>query len=114
MANDPIHGHLDDLILAVLAGGPAHGYAVIQTLRAQSGGVLDLPEGSVYPALYRLERTGLLESDWAPGGARARRVYRITPRGLAALEQGKLDWRRFAAAVDAILRPSAQGGLTGG
>jgi PadR family transcriptional regulator PadR len=107
MRNESIHGHLEDLILAVLSRHPAHGYGILQRLRETSGGVLDVPEGSLYPALYRLERAGLVESAWSRESARPRRVYRITPAGRAALERGRSEWRRFAAAVEAVLAPTA-------
>ena len=59
-----VHGHLDTMLLAILGSGPMHGYAVVQELKGRSGGTFDLPEGSVYPALHRLERNGLLRSRW--------------------------------------------------
>ena len=58
MSSEQLKGHLDPLVMAVLEGGPAHGYAIIEALRARSGGVFDLPEGTIYPALHRLERGG--------------------------------------------------------
>jgi DNA-binding PadR family transcriptional regulator len=103
MKPDLIRGHLDGLVLAVLAAGAAHGYGIIQTLRERSGGEFDLTEGSIYPALHRLERTGLVRSDWSQAGGRPRRVYRITARGEAALEAERAQWRRFAAATEGIL-----------
>ena len=103
MEQDLIRGHLDSLVLAVLAAGPAHGYAIIKALRERSGGAFDLPEGTVYPALQRLERTGLIASSWSREPGRPRRTYRIAASGLASLERKRSDWRRFAAAVDSIL-----------
>jgi PadR family transcriptional regulator, regulatory protein PadR len=73
--------HLDLLLLSVLAAGPRHGYAIISALRERSGGTFDLPEGTVYPALHRLEDGGLLASSWADVTGRRRRVYGLTDNG---------------------------------
>ena len=100
---ETLKGHLDSMILAVLATGPAHGYAIIEELKERSGGTFSLPEGTVYPALHRLERSGLLSSDWSDANGRRRRVYRLTRRGRAALAARERDWRRFAEAVEAVL-----------
>lgn len=102
MSQDAVRGHLDGLVLAVLASGPAHGYALIELLRERSGGFFELPEGSVYPALHRLERAGLVESGWSEAGGRRRRVYDLTAWGRRAVTQRRREWRSFAAAVDAI------------
>lgn len=102
MAMDEIRGHLDSLLLAVLADGPAHGYAVITALRDRSEGRFDLPEGTVYPALHRLERAGLLESAWAEGPGRRRREYAITRPGRAALAAERERWLTFSGGVRAV------------
>jgi DNA-binding PadR family transcriptional regulator len=68
MSATDLRGQIDLLLLSVLASGPAHGYRVIERLREQSEGAFDLTEGTVYPALHRLERTGLLESHWSDDG----------------------------------------------
>ena len=102
MGQDPVRGHLDELVLAVLASGPAHGYALIELLRERSGGFFELPEGSVYPALHRLERAGRVESGWSEAGGRRRRVYELTARGRRAVAERRREWRSFAAAMDAI------------
>src|SRR3954454_5686132 len=103
MKPDALKGHLDALLLAVLADEPAHGYAILERLRARSGGEFDLPEGTIYPALHRLEEGGLLSSAWAPGAPRKRRVYSVTARGKRALGRGREDWRAFSHAVEAVL-----------
>jgi DNA-binding PadR family transcriptional regulator len=100
---EPIRGHLDSLLLAVLGDGPKHGYAVIEELKRRSGGVFALPEGTVYPALHRLEEDGLLASSWQAGTQRPRRVYRLTRRGKRALAAHRSRWERFAQAVEAVL-----------
>lgn len=98
-----ISGHLDSLLLAILEEQPRHGYGVIEELRRRSGGTLDLPEGTVYPALYRLERAKQLKSSWFSAGGRRRRVYGLTNAGREALANERADWRTFSAAVHSIL-----------
>ncbi len=98
-----VKGYLDPVILAVLAGGALHGYAVIEELKARSGGELDLPEGTVYPALHRLERRGLLRSSWTTAGGRRRRIYRLTASGRRELASRTREWRTFARVVDGVL-----------
>ena len=104
MKGETLKGHLDLLLLAVLHRCPAHGYAVIEALRDLSGEAFDLPEGTVYPALHRLERNGLIRSDWSEESGRKRRVYELTPAGREALEKQCEDWHRFAEGVNALLR----------
>jgi DNA-binding PadR family transcriptional regulator len=103
MKAEVLKGHLDALVLAALEYEPAHGYAIIQRLRRRSDDVFRLPEGTVYPALHRLERDGLVKSGWTVEGGRKRRVYRLTRGGVEALAVRKLEWRSFARAVDAVL-----------
>ena len=100
---ETLKGHLDSLILAVVAAGPAHGYAIIEELKLRSRGTFALPEGTVYPALHRLERAGLLASGWSNASGRKRRVYKLTARGRRRLETSKREWSDFASAVDAVL-----------
>lgn len=103
MRAESLKGHLDALILAVVAGGPMHGYAIIAELRRRSGGTLALPEGTVYPALHRLETAGLLSSSWSAGSGRRRRVYELTRRGRRELGVRRGEWHDFARAVEAVL-----------
>ena len=103
MKNEGTGGHLELVLLGVLAAQRGHGYAIISALKERSGGVLDLPEGSVYPALHRLEDRGWVESEWTPSGGRRRREYRITPQGATAFSASRRDWRRLAGAIDAVL-----------
>jgi PadR family transcriptional regulator PadR len=91
------------MILATLGESDAHGYAVAQAIKGRSDGVFDLPEGSVYPALHRLERTGLLASKWSKREGRKRRVYRLTARGHKAVGEQRDEWRRFSTAVEAVI-----------
>ncbi len=103
MKPDELKGHLDGLILAVVAREPMHGYAVIEALKARSGGALALPEGTVYPALHRLEADGMLRSEWSTASGRRRRVYRVTRRGGKELGATRERWRRFAGTIEAVL-----------
>jgi PadR family transcriptional regulator, regulatory protein PadR len=103
MLPDHLKGHVDLLLLAAVLARPAHGYAVIEALRRLSNGAFDLPEGTVYPALHRLERRGLLTSTWSDESGRKRRVYAVTDRGKAALTQQRQDWSAFAHAVHAVV-----------
>lgn len=101
--NAAVKGYLDPVILAVLASDALHGYAVIEELKARSGGELDLAEGTVYPALHRLERRGLLRSSWTTAEGRRRRVYRLTASGRRELASRTREWRTFARVVDGVL-----------
>jgi DNA-binding PadR family transcriptional regulator len=100
---EELKGHLDALILAVLSGEPLHGYAIIDELKRRSGGSLALPEGTAYPALHRLERSGLLASGWSSASGRRRRVYRLTARGRRELGIRRKSWREFVSTVDAVM-----------
>ncbi len=103
MNRETLKGHLDLLLLAVVGAGAAHGYHIARRLAEASGGALDLPEGTLYPALHRLESKKLLESSWAEVGGRRRRVYDLTPAGKDALARERLEWGSFARAVKSVL-----------
>jgi DNA-binding PadR family transcriptional regulator len=103
MKSEALKGHLDLLLLAVVGGGAAHGYHIARRLAEASGGALDLPEGTLYPALHRLESKKLLSSSWDTVGGRRRRVYRLTPAGNEALALERLEWGSFAQAVKSVL-----------
>ena len=103
MRGQALKGHLDLLLLSVVATGPKHGYAVIEVLRTASSEVFDLPEGTIYPALNRLEREGLLGSDWSVVQGRRRRTYYLTGPGRQALSEQRSNWQTFAAAVNQVL-----------
>ncbi len=96
-------GHVDFLLLATLRDGPLHGYGVVDKLRGTSEGTFDLAEGTVYPALYRLEAAGLLSSKWTTAGGRRRRVYQLTKRGRTELARERKDWKAFSHAVEAVV-----------
>jgi PadR family transcriptional regulator, regulatory protein PadR len=101
-----LKGHLDTLLLASLEGGPLHGYAVKQALRAGGGDKFDLPTGTIYPALRRLEAAGLVKGSWAEAGGRRRRSYDLTAAGQRRLAADRTAWREFAVSVNAILEPA--------
>jgi PadR family transcriptional regulator PadR len=103
MRAEALKGHLDGLLLAVLEAGPRHGYAVMEALREGSGGTFDLPTGTVYPALHRLERAGLVVGSWSDGTGRQRRSYRLTAAGVRALAEQRASWGEFSSAVSALL-----------
>lgn len=117
MRAEKLKGHLDLLLLSVLSGKPGHGYEVITRLRERSGGAFELPEGTVYPALHRLEKTGLLSSGWEVVSGRRRRIYRLTPAGELAMTDQAKQWREFSGSMTrvlgisagAVLRPSPAG-----
>lgn len=104
MEREILKGHLDLIVLAALAPGPAHGYAVIEEIKRKSRATFDLAEGTVYPALHRLEQAGFLSSRWvtAPSG-RKRRVYALTRRGTRALAERRTAWKEFSDAVGGLL-----------
>jgi len=118
MRSEKLKGHLDLLLLSVLSRGPGHGYEIITRLRDRSDGAFELPEGTVYPALHRLEEAGLLASAWDVVSGRRRRIYRLTTAGEAALAAEANQWREFStsmarvlgAAVTRALRPQAAAG----
>ncbi|WP_326821126.1 helix-turn-helix transcriptional regulator [Streptosporangium sp. NBC_01639] len=103
MKLDALRGQLDALILAVLEQGPLHGYAIITTLKSRSGGSLDLPTGTVYPALRRLERAGHVSSDWSTVAGRKRRTYELTSAGHRALAGERATWKTFSGIVGTVL-----------
>jgi transcriptional regulator len=103
MPSDLLRGHLDRLLLAVLADAPGHGYELSRRLTARSGGELEVPEGSLYPALHRLERGGLVASAWSEDEGRRRRVYRLTAAGRREVTRSRAEWQAFASAVGRVL-----------
>lgn len=102
--SDQLHGTLDMLVLKVLEGGPLHGYAIAVRLERLSREVLSVEEGSLYPALYRMERRGWLASTWAvTNTGRRARFYKLTKTGRAQLEAETASWLRLTAAVADVL-----------
>ncbi|MFF8658112.1 PadR family transcriptional regulator [Streptomyces huasconensis] len=111
MKADAVRGHLDGLLLAVLEPGPLHGYAIIAAVQRRSGGALELRTGTIYPALNRLERLGLLSSSWQSSGERRRRCYELTESGRATLAGERAAWAEFTEAIGSVLNPGAAPGL---
>jgi PadR family transcriptional regulator, regulatory protein PadR len=108
--SDLPQGTLDLLILKVVALGPVHGYAIAQRLEQVSLHVVQVPQGSLYPALHRLENRGLLDAEWkATETGREAKFYRLTKKGRAQLETEAADWERLTSAVAEILRLSEGG-----
>jgi DNA-binding PadR family transcriptional regulator len=106
MEGDALRGHLELLLLAALDQADQHGYALIEWLRARSDGALDLGEGSVYPALRRLEASGFVASSWRTDGGRRKRVYRLTKLGQKRLRSEREGWNHLVRTVGLVLEAS--------
>src|SRR6187401_3119028 len=111
ISGDMLRGHLETLILSLLDQGEAHGLEIIRRLHETGCGALRLKEGSLYPALYRLEHAGLVEATWEEEtkgrrGAR-RRIYHLTRKGTRALARGREEWRQFVKTLGGILGAQA-------
>ena len=105
-----LQGTLDMLILRTLSWGPQHGYGIGQALRAQSGEVLQVETGSLYPALHRMERQGWIVSKWGQTDQNQRaKYYRITAEGKKQLARDRSKWEAMVAAIGNILSPTPQG-----
>jgi transcriptional regulator len=104
---DLLQGSLDLLILETIANEPLHGWGISKRIRQRSADVLQVNQGSLYPALYRLEEREWIEAEWgvSPEGRRAK-LYRLTPRGRKQLAEERESWRRFAGAVERVLAPA--------
>ncbi|WP_298332402.1 helix-turn-helix transcriptional regulator [Haloactinopolyspora sp.] len=107
MKADELRGHLDALILAVVKDAPLHGYGISEALHAQSGGAIELPTGTLYPALRRLERLGYLRSSWSTVSGRKRRTYELTRAGRGQLAAQRQAWSEFSGVVGGILGTGA-------
>lgn len=107
MDADDLRGRLDPMILAVLERAPAHGYAVIEAVRARTGGEVALTTGSVYPALRRLEVAGYVTGHWSTEGGRRRRTYQLTATGRRQLVTERSRWLVFTELVGRVLERPA-------
>jgi PadR family transcriptional regulator PadR len=106
-ANSLLHGTLEALILKTLLPGPRHGYAIARWIEEATDELLQIEEGSLYPALYRMERKGLIEAEWGMSELNRRaKLYKLTPQGRKQLVQETAQWERFAAAVSKVLLPA--------
>jgi len=99
-----LHGTLDTLVLKTLASGRRHGYGIARAIEEATGRVVAIEEGSLYPALYRMEAKGWVDADWGVSelGRRAK-FYRLTPKGRRQLTTQTAEWSRFAAAISRVL-----------
>jgi transcriptional regulator len=103
--SDLPQGTLDLLILTIVAGGPQHGYAISQRLQRVSRDVIQVRQGSLYPALHRLDHRGLLATEWRQSDTgRDAKYYRLTNKGRTALEHERASWRKFTRAINVVLR----------
>jgi PadR family transcriptional regulator, regulatory protein PadR len=107
MRTDLLKGHLELVLLSCLRDGPAHGYLLSRKVRIRSKGEFELLEGTLYPALHRLEASGLVRSSWATEEGRRRRVYRLTSKGTRELAERETEWRRFSKTVNGVLGGTA-------
>src|SRR5687767_9446400 len=103
MNAETLKGHLDLLLLAAVQPQPAHGYAIAERLRSRSDGAFNLVEGTLYPALHRLEHAGLLSSRWSEVNGRRRRVYQLTAKGQKSLASRHGEWQDFSRAMQAVV-----------
>ena len=98
-----LNGTVEMLILEVVSHGPSYGYEITQTVLSRSVGTFELKEGSLYPALHRLERQKLLSSYWTEHGGRRRKYYKLTTAGRKALAARRQEWQAFATGVNGVL-----------
>ena len=110
LTKDRLHGTLDALVLKTLTWGPRHGYAIARWLEDTSRNALQIEEGSLYPALYRMERKGWIEAEWGTSElGRNAKFYKLTPRGRRQLRTETSEWADFARVVSAVLSTQIEG-----
>ena len=104
---DRLHGTLDALVLKTLSAGPRHGYAIARWLEDTTKQAIQVEEGSLYPALYRMERRGWIEAEWGTSElGRKAKFYKLTAQGRRQLRVETTEWAEFARAVSLVLAPS--------
>ena len=104
-SNELLHGTLETLVLKAIAGGPRHGYAIARWLEESTGDVVQVEDGSLYPALYRMEQRGLIQASWGTSElGRKAKFYRMTPAGRKRLTASTAEWARFSAAISKVLQ----------
>jgi PadR family transcriptional regulator PadR len=107
LPKERLHGTLDALVLKTLSSGPLHGYAIARWIEEATGDVIQVEEGSLYPALYRMEKRGWIEADWGTSDTgRKAKLYRLTTIGRKQLRLETAEWTQFATAVSRVLTPS--------
>ena len=105
-----LKGSTETLLLSMLAREPMYGYRIVKEMERQSDGYFQFKEGTLYPALHRIEKGGLVRGQWRDTSSASgvpRRYYHITPKGQRVLEERLTEWRRFSRAVNAIMPASA-------
>jgi len=108
LPKERLHGTLDALVLKTLSSGPRHGYAIARWIEEATGDVIQVEEGSLYPALYRMEKRGWIEADWGTSDTgRKAKLYRLTNTGRKQLRLETAEWSQFATAVSRVLSPSS-------
>ena len=108
LSKDRLHGTLDALVLKTLSWGPRHGYAIARWLEEKTGDAIQVEEGSLYPALYRMEKRGWIEAAWGMSEiGRKAKIYRLTAGGRKQLRLETAEWTHFASAVSRVLKPDA-------
>ena len=110
ITGDALRGHLEGLVLSALKRGNAHGFEILKRLEDAGEGALKLKEGSLYPALYRLETAGMIRGEWESDDARRgprRRVYRLTSKGRRRLDAARAEFRHFSRVVGQIMGATA-------
>lgn len=106
-ANSLLHGTLEALVLKALVTGPRHGYAIARWIEESTDELLQIEDGSLYPALYRMERKEWIEAEWGTSELNRRvKLYRMTPKGRAQLAVETAQWERFSAAISKVLLPA--------
>jgi transcriptional regulator len=107
MKTELLHGTLDALVMKTLTRGPRHGYGIAKWIEEATEEAVIVEEGSLYPALYRLERRGFIDADWGISElGRKAKFYRLTPKGRRQLAMETAQWARFAAGVSKVLLPA--------
>ena len=106
LPKERLHGTLDALVLKTLGAGPRHGYAIARSIEEATDDVIQVEEGSLYPALYRMEKRGWIEADWGTSDTgRKAKLYRLTNTGRKQLRLETAEWAQFATAVSRVLTP---------
>ena len=108
LSKDRLHGTLDALILKTLSARPCHGYAIARAIEEATGDAIQVEEGSLYPALYRMEKRAWIEADWGKSDVgRKAKIYRLTNTGRKQLRLEMAEWAQFSGAVSRVLNPAA-------
>lgn len=108
LSKDRLHGTLDALILRTLSASPSHGYAIARWIEEVTADAIHVEEGSLYPALHRMEKRGWIEADWGKSEVgRKAKIYHLTTTGRKQLRLETAEWTQFAAAVSKILTPAS-------